>query len=163
MSCQRLSGAALECLVRGYLVRGCPVRGVSGIESLDSAVVSLHSSLVPWCLCIVPLCRGSAVTDQTRLGKTEADAAMRAFSVLYLYLHETQICSENCASCLINEVIPRVSCHDTQLVGWNCASCPIMRVFLAFSATKRNLMVGIACRGWKAWWNVTKRTSTRIS
>ena len=142
MSCQRFSGATLECPVRGCLVRGCPVMGVSGIESLDSAVVSLHSSLVPWCLCIVPWCRGSAVTDQTRLGKTEADAAMRAFSVffvLYLYLHETQICSEN------------------------CASCPIMRSFLAFSATKRNFVVGIACRGWKALWNVTKRTATRIS
>ena len=91
MSGQRLSGAALECPVRGcpvrgYLVRGCPVMGVSGIESLDSAVVSFHSSLVPWCLCIVPWCRGSAVTDQTRLGKTGADAAMRAFPVFCIYM-----------------------------------------------------------------------------
>ena len=79
---------------------------------------------MPWCLCTVPWCRGSAVTDQTRLGKTGADAAMRAFPVfLYLYLHETQICSEN------------------------CASCPIMRSILALSATKRNLVAGIACRG----------------
>ena len=61
------------------------------------------------------------------------------------------------------EVIPCVFCHNTQLVGWNCVSCPIMRTFLALSATKRNLMVGIARRGWKAWWNVTKRTATRIS
>ena len=45
---ERTLGEVLECPVRGYLVRGCPVRGVSGIESLDSAVVSLHSSLVPW-------------------------------------------------------------------------------------------------------------------
>ena len=44
-------GEDLECPVRGYLVRGylvrdCPVMGVSGIVSLDSAVVSLHISLV---------------------------------------------------------------------------------------------------------------------
>ncbi len=37
-----------------------------------------------------------------------------------------------------------------------------MRSILALSATKRNLVAGIARRGWKALWNVTKRTATRI-